>query len=139
MNVKVKDLMVASVITTHQHKSVGHAKDIMKKNGIHSLPIVNHERELEGIITVNDFTDEVSNETLISHIMTKKVYTIPMYSDNSIAARIMRNHHIHHLVVTNEKKIVGVLSTFDLLLLVEDHRYVAKNPPTLGKNKSKRV
>ena len=131
--------MVASVITTHQHQTIGHVKKIMKRNKVHSLPIINNEEELEGIVTVNDFTDKYSDEAPVSHIMTKKVLTVPLYSDVHIAARVMRNHHIHHLVVTHEKKIVGVLSSFDLLQLVEDHRFEMKNPPTPSKKKSKRV
>ena len=70
--------------------------------------------------------------------MTTKVYTIPSYSDVHIAARIMRNHHINHIIVSDEKKIVGVLSAYDLLKLVEDHRFVMKNEPTPSKKKSKR-
>ncbi len=65
--------------------------------------------------------------------MTKNVLTIPKYSSIHIAARIMRNHNIHHLVVTHEKKIVGVLSSFDLLALLEKHRFVSKNAPTASK------
>ena len=119
MNVKIEDLMVASVVTTHRHKSVGHIKGIMKRNKIHSMPIVNNEYELEGIVTTNDLTGDVSDETQVGLIMSKNVLTVPKYSDTHLAARIMRNHHIHHLVVTHEKKIVGVLSSFDLLKLVE--------------------
>ena len=47
----------------------------------------------------------------------------------------MRNHHIHHLVVTHEQKVVGMISAFDLLKLVESHRFVAKNPPTSSKRR----
>jgi signal-transduction protein with cAMP-binding, CBS, and nucleotidyltransferase domain len=50
----------------------------------------------------------------------------------------MRNHHIHHLVVTHENEIVGVLSSFDLLQLVEDHRFAIKNPPTSSKRGGKK-
>lgn len=136
MNVKVKDLMVSSVITSMKHKSVGHARDIMIRNNIKSLPIVNSEQEVEGIITSTDVMEEISPETPISHVMTKNVMTVPMYGDVHIAARVMRNHQINHLVVTDEKKIVGVLSAFDLLKLVEDHRFVMKNPPTPSRKKS---
>ncbi len=139
MNVKVKDLMVKSVITTMPHKSVGHAQSIMAKNRIKSLPIVNQEMEVKGIITSTDLLEDVSESTPISQVMTTKVYTIPLYSDLSIAARIMRNHRINHLVVTDERKIVGVLSAHDLLKLVEDHRFVMKNPPTPSKKKSQRM
>ena len=137
MNIKVEDIMISSVISTHRHQSIGHIKDIMKRNGIHSIPIVNSENEVEGIVTTNDLTDDISNDTQVGHIMTKKVLTIPKYSGPHVAARIMRNHHIHHLVVTHEKKIVGVLSSFDLLKLVEKHRFISKNSPSKSKKKGK--
>jgi len=137
MNVKVKDLMVQSVITSMKHKSVGHARDIMARNNIKSLPIVNAEMEVEGIITSTDILEETSPNTPISQVMTRKVLTVPLYGDVHIAARVMRNHHINHLVVTDEKKIVGVISAFDLLQLVEDHRFVMKNPTTPSRKKAK--
>ena len=52
--------------------------------------------------------EEISDDTLINHVMSKRVLTIPKYSGIHIAARIMRNHHIHHLVVTHKKELVGV-------------------------------
>jgi signal-transduction protein with cAMP-binding, CBS, and nucleotidyltransferase domain len=67
--------------------------------------------------------------------MTKPVHTIPQYDDVSTAARIMRNHRIHRVVVTHEQKVVGILSSFDLLKLVEGHRFVTKNAPTSSSRK----
>jgi CBS domain-containing protein len=136
MNIKVKDLMVKSVITTMPHKSFGHAQSIMAKNKIKSLPIVSTEMEVKGIITSTDVLKDISENTPLSHVMTTEVYTISPYEGVHIAARVMRNHHINHLVVSDEKKVVGVISAHDLLQLVEDHRYVMKNPPTPNKKKS---
>ena len=51
---------------------------------------------------------------------------------------MMRNHRIHHAVVTDETKVVGVLSSFGLLKLVEEHRWVPKNPPTPKKQRKNR-
>ena len=48
---------------------------------------------------------------------------------------MMRNHKIHRVVVTHEKQVVGILSAFDLLKLVEGHRFVAKTAPTSSKRK----
>jgi signal-transduction protein with cAMP-binding, CBS, and nucleotidyltransferase domain len=50
----------------------------------------------------------------------------------------MRNHRIHRVVVTHEQKVVGIISAFDLLALVEDHRWVAKNPPSESKRRKSR-
>ena len=133
MNVKVEEVMITPVISTHKRKSVGHAKDIMHKNNVHSLPIVDAENKVVGIITINDIVDDISDDTTINHVMSKRVLTIPKYSGIHIAARIMRNHHIHHLVVTHEKELVGVISSLDLLQFVEEHRFVSKNAPTESK------
>lgn len=133
MNVKVQDLMIENVITTVPHKSVGHVKNIMKTNKIKLVPVVNPENELEGIVSSADLLG-VNDQKPVSQVMVKDVVNIPAYSDISHAARSMRNRKIHHLVVTNEKKVVGIISSFDLLKLVEDKRFVAKNAPTTRKN-----
>jgi len=130
MNVKVHDLMVRSVITTTAHRSVGHAKDLMKKHGIHMLPVTNSDGEPTGVVSSTDLLDQKSDERPLGQIMTRKIYTIPEYDGAHIAARVMRNHRIHHLVVTHEGRVTGVLSSFDLLALVEDHRFQIRNAPT---------
>ena len=135
MNAKIEDLMVTPVITTRRHKSVGHVKQIMTRNGIKSVPVVDENHRLEGIVTAMDFLNGTSDSTPVSKVMTESVLTVPLYADVHLAARVMRNHKIHHVIVTHEQRVVGVLSTFDLLRLVEDHRFVMKNGPTPSKKK----
>lgn len=125
--------MIENVITTVPHKSVGHVKNIMKTNKIKLVPIVNPENELKGIVSSADLLG-VNDQKPVSQVMVKDVVNIPAYSDISHAARAMRNRKIHHLVVTDEQKVVGIISSFDLLKLVEDKRFVAKNAPTSRKN-----
>jgi CBS domain-containing protein len=135
MNVKVDELMSHSVVTTEPHKSIDHVRGMMEKNKVSAVPVVNSDGEVLGIVSSTDMVPELNGSSPVSQLMTEKVYTVPKYDDVSIAARVMRNHHIHRVVVTHEKKVVGVLSTFDLLKLVEDHRYVAKNAPTKSTRK----
>lgn len=138
VNATIEDLMVKSVVTTRLHKSVGHVKDIMKTNGIQSVPVVDEDNHVLGIVTASDMLDDLSDNTPVSQVMTTQVYSVPLYSDVHIAARVMRNHKIHHVVVTHEQQLVGILSAFDLLRLVEDHRFVMKNAPTPSKKSKKR-
>ncbi len=138
MNIKVKDLMVESVITTMPHNSVGQAQKIMADNNIRSIPVVDSELNLLGIVTATDMLKDISETTQLREVMTTKVYTIPAYSDVHKAARVMRKHGINHLIVSDEQKIVGVLSSHDLLRLVEDHRFVMKNGPTPSNKKGSR-
>ena len=135
MNTKVDELMSGSVVTTEPHQSIEHVRQILDRNHISSVPVVNSDGQPVGIVSATDLAHDLKAGSPISSVMTEKVYVVPKYEDVSIAARVMRNHNIHHLVVTHEKEVVGVLSAFDLLKLVEGHRYVAKNPPTRSSRK----
>ena len=135
MNVKVEDLMTRSVITAEPHQSIEHVRNMLEKNSISAVPVVDSDGHPVGIVSATDLVHDLKPGAPISQIMTEKVYTVPLYDDTSIAARIMRNHNIHRVVVTHEQKVVGVLSAFDLLKLVESQRYVAKNAPTPSKRK----
>lgn len=130
MNTKVAELMSETVVTTEPHQSIEHIRQLLERNKITSVPVVDSDGKPVGIVSVTDLAHDLKAGSPISSIMTEKVYVVPKYEDVSIAARVMRNHKIHHVVVTHEKKVDGILSAFDLLKLVEDHRYIEKNPPT---------
>jgi CBS domain-containing protein len=140
MNAKVQDLMTAAVVTTEPHRTIDHVRRMMKRNQIGAIPIVDSEGRPSGIVSATDLVRELNGNSPISTIMSEGVYTIPEYDEVSTAARVMRSHRVHHLVVTREKQVVGVVSAFDLLKLVEDHRFVAKPAPTRSTRKgSKRA
>jgi CBS domain-containing protein len=130
MNVKVSELMSESVVTTQPHKTVEHVRGLLERNELSAVPVIDSSERPVGIVSATDLLPDLRPNSPISSIMTEKVYTVPQYDDVSTAARVMRNHKIHRVVVTHEQRVVGVLSSFDLLKLVEDHRFVAKNPPS---------
>jgi len=107
----------------------------MERNKIGAIPVVGSDGQPVGIVSASDLVGDVKDGAPVSTMMTEKVYTVPKYEDVSTAARVMRNRGIHRVVVTHEQKVVGVLSSFDLLKLVEGRRFVAKNPPTESKRK----
>lgn len=135
MNIKVHELMTEAVVTTESHCTVEHVRCIMERNKIGAIPVVDNEGRPIGIVSATDLVSDLNLRSPISKIMTKKVYSVPKYDDVSTAARLMRNHKIHRVVVTDEQKVVGVLSAFDLLKLVEGHRFIAKNAPTISTRK----
>jgi len=140
MNVKVHELMAESVVTTEPHVSVEHVRGILERNKIGAIPVVDTDGQPVGIVSATDLAADLKPASPIKAIMTEKVYSVPKYDDVSTAARVMRNHKIHRVVVTHEKQVVGILSAFDLLKLVEGHRFVAKNAPTSSARKgSKRA
>lgn len=138
MNVKVQELMTASVVTAQPHMSVEHLRGMLERNKIGAIPVVDSESRPVGILSTSDLVGHLKPGSPVSSVMTEKVYTVAQYDDVSTAARVMRNHRIHRVVVTHEQRVVGVLSAFDLLKLVEEHRFVVKNSPTVSKRKGTR-
>ena len=130
MTVKIVDLMAKRVISATPHQTVAHVRGLMERNRVHALPVVGPEMEPVGIVSTADLSRRLKDETPVSWIMSREVKTIPAYNNASAAARAMRKGRIHHLVVTHEKRVIGMLSSFDLLKLVEDRRFVAKNAST---------
>jgi CBS domain-containing protein len=138
MNVKVDELMTAQVVTTEPHATVEHVRGILERNRIGAIPVIDGDGTPIGIVSLTDLLPTIAPGSPVSRIMTEKVYTVPRYDDVSTAARVMRNHKIHRVVVTHEQKVVGMLSAFDLLRLVEEHRYIEKNPPTESTRKGQK-
>jgi CBS domain-containing protein len=137
MNVKVNELMSGSVVTTQPHKTIEHVRALLERNKLSAVPVVDSDEQPLGIVSATDLLPDLKPSAPVRSIMTEKVYSVPQYDDVSTAARVMRNHKIHRVVVTHEQRVVGVLSSFDLLKLVEDHRFVAKNPPTESKRRAR--
>jgi len=139
MNVKIADLMAKRVITAQPHHSVDHIRGLLDRNRIHAVPIVGPDGEPSGIVTTADLVPKLKGETPVKRIMSDRVYCLPAYNDVSTAARLMRKHKIHHVIVTHEKKVVGILSSLDLLKLLEDRRFVVKNAPSHQKKEGRLV
>ena len=129
MNIKIHDLMQSPVHTMQRHNTVADARSLVQERSVSSIPITGSDNELLGIVSTTDLVGDVKDGTPLSKIMTERVYSVPQYNDVHVAARVMRKHGIHHVVVTHEKKVVGIISSFDLLQLVEDRRFTMKNPP----------
>lgn len=126
------------MLTAKPDETVGMVRKRILKKKVHCLPVVDAEEHPLGIVTSSDLVESVDDETLVSEIMTEKIYSVPRYDDVHIAARIMRNHKIHHVVVTHEQKVSGIISSFDLLELVEEHRFMMKNPPPESRRRAAR-
>lgn len=139
VSVKVADVMQGSVVTTVPHKSLAHVRDIMAQNNISSVPVVDSDNHPVGIVTTSDLAKGHGEGTPVGQIVGDHVYQVPAYNPVHVAARIMRNHHIHHVLVTHEREVVGIVSSFDLLKLVEDRQFVMKNRATPSRKGNKRA
>lgn len=64
---------------------------------------------------------ELEDELEVREIMTPEVHAVPEQMPIPEVAELMIRSHVHRLLVTREDKVVGILSTSDLLgLLVRE-------------------
>lgn len=117
---KVNDLIDRKMITADPFETKSEIEKLMDSCEVHALPVLSEDGSPIGLITSSDLQSDLPGETPASDLMSDRVYTVDVWEDAAEAARMMRDFHVHHLVATDNDEASGVLSSFDLLTLVED-------------------
>lgn len=117
----VDDVMTHEVRTVRSSEVVGPIRDLMLEGSIHAVPVLDDAGALAGIVTSSDLVEEWQPEQGVTTVMSPEVHTVRRTATVADAAHLMLEHRIHHLVVTDEAGVVGIVSSFDLLrALVRD-------------------
>ncbi len=93
---------------------------MMDEKGVGALLVVGEEG-LVGVISERDYARKVflrgrsSKETLVSEIMSSPVITVTPDSRVDECLRLMLDHHVRHLPVMEQGKLIGVVSIGDLV------------------------
>ncbi len=116
---RVEELMTAVVVTASASQTAKQVRDSMIRNGISSLPVVDAAGILEGIITSRDILGASDLEAPITGLLSPAVFTVTPGEDAWYVAETMIANHLHHVVVTEDQKVVGIVSSYDLLPLVK--------------------
>lgn len=127
MSIRVGELMAPVVFVAGPEDPVSHVRDLMQKRGIHAVPVLDAEGRPVGIVTAGDLVERLPDRTPVSRVMRRELHSVGREDPASVAARIMRAHGLHHLLVTEQEEILGILSSFDLLRVVEEHRFVRRD------------
>jgi CBS domain-containing protein len=118
--VKVGDLAARDIVSVAPGESVRHAARVMAGHEVGSSLVFAGE-QLAGILTERDVLRAVAAEadldtTPAEKIMTSDVVTVGPDWEGYEAAAEMADRRIRHLVVSENDRVVGVLSVRDLLL-----------------------
>lgn len=129
MRIQVKDFMSTPVTTAEGENSVSEIRALMKEKKINAIPIISYSKDaphfemtIQGIITATDLSKAVDDSALVNDIMTSsKVRVVHIDSSAQSAAKMMLRYNVHHIVVMDEGKIEGMLSSLDFVKLVAKH------------------
>ncbi|WP_298488592.1 CBS domain-containing protein [uncultured Maribacter sp.] len=126
----ISEIMTKEVITLNTVDSLDKAEHLFKKHHIRHIPIVNGE-EVKGILSYTDllrisFADSVdedddSVETVVynmftlEQVMAKNLVSVTSKTTIREVAQLLSKKEFHAIPVIDDKKLVGIISTTDLL------------------------
>jgi len=115
----VSDIMKKDVISIDEAKTIKDAANMMNEARIGSIIITKDDTPI-GILTERDFVTKIAAKeiplsTPLSEVMTKPLLVIKPNQTVWEAAEIMKNMEIHRVAVQEGNKIIGMVSTTDLV------------------------
>ena len=115
--------------TISPEDSVFDAIKKMSDKAIGALPVVLNEK-LVGMISERDYARKVilenrsSKETQVKEIMTARVFHIIPNQKVDECMAIMTEHHIRHLPVVDDEKLIGIISVGDVVKhIISDQKF----------------
>lgn len=113
---KVKNIMTRNLVTCESDSSIHQIAQKMKEFDIGFMIVTNKDR-IEGVITDRDIVIEmISNyDHKIKDYIHKNVQTINQDKSIDETLELMSDKKIKRLLVTDNKRVVGVVSIADIL------------------------
>ena len=127
----IRNVMSTDLITVKKDATFMQMKDIFNDNNFHHLLVVDDDKTLLGIVSVEDLwkvayrlsfitTGKVYSEKSYAHylaeaIMTKNPITIAPDDTLGLAAGLFRTNRFRALPVVDGTELVGIVTPYDLV------------------------
>jgi len=131
----ISELMNTDLITVHPEETMLKVKEVFDQHEFHHLPIVEENGKIVGMLSRMDYNRVLSSHMLfnreknesynrqnlqslqVKDIMNKNVVCVKATEGLNKAVSLFRENQFHALpVVDEDRKIIGIITTFDLLI-----------------------
>ena len=132
----LKDVITSKptkMVTCKTDCKLADAVTIMDGNSVGSILVMDEAGQLAGIFTERDimhcFAKKISfNDAVMGSVMSSKPITLDGSIDIGVAVHLMSEKKIRHLPVTEDEKIIGMISYRDLVsYLLPEVIYMAED------------
>ena len=137
MNEEVRRIMTTDHLTVRPDQSVQEVTNLMLKNKLQQIPVVNEKNQLVGLVTSYDLwrntkQGDLSFEQKVSEVMTSQVLSITPKDKVGTAAQLFADKRFKTLPVVNLRgELKGIVTAFDVIR----QAYLAEYPdPILYKD-----
>ncbi|MHC1591571.1 MAG: IMP dehydrogenase [Candidatus Helarchaeales archaeon] len=113
---RAESFIITDVITISQDETVAKALQVMNEKNINGLPVVENDR-LIGIVTGRDVRFARDTEKLlVKDVMTRDLITASKDISIDEAIKLLHEHRIEKLPVTDNGQLIGLITVKDLML-----------------------
>ncbi|MCL2343405.1 MAG: CBS domain-containing protein [Firmicutes bacterium] len=141
---KVCDIMSDRVISVEQSEPVSAAARLLKRHNIGSLPVVDGQGHLRGILTDRDIVlrcvaaDGDPKDTAVSDVMSRGIVTTGPFDAVDECVRLMSEDQVRRLPVTDQGRLVGIVALCDLARSMDCEMEAAEALTEISSNMKKK-
>ncbi|QLH03312.1 signal transduction protein [Nitrosopumilus cobalaminigenes] len=121
----VKQIMSNSIVSVDSSVTATNAAKMMEDTGVGAVVVLENNLPV-GIVTDRDFAIKITAhsypiDTPVRRIMSSPLISIDSNSDLWIASDLMSSRNVRKLPVIDDDKVVGILTSSDLVKHIADH------------------
>lgn len=128
---KVEEVMNEDVILMQENEQVGHARNLMLKNGISRIMVVDDEGTPVGMVTEKDLTHKMRGDgpkwkrrpidkISIRRVMSEGILTTRPQDELQGVVELMLKNNVSSIPVVDENILIGIVSKTDLIKFYKD-------------------
>jgi CBS domain-containing protein len=119
-----RDVMQSDILTVTPETPVLDIHRMFVQEEIHGAPVVDDDGVVCGVVSTLDllrivrdeFEPSVGDDDLTARdAMSRELVSVPSTATVAEIAKVMRSQRIHRVLVIDNKELLGVITTFDLL------------------------
>ncbi|MDH3764499.1 MAG: CBS domain-containing protein [Nitrosopumilus sp.] len=121
----VKQIMHNSVVSVNSSVTAADAARMMEDTGVGAIVVLENNMPV-GIITDRDFAIKITAhsypiDTPVRRIMSSPLISIDPNSDLWVASDLMSTRNVRKLPVIDDDKVIGIITSSDLVKHIADH------------------
>ena len=117
----IKNIIERECIKASVDQTIAEVANILAKNSIGALPILDKNGDICGIVSERDIVKNLGNPGVnittdkIAKIMTKSIISAPITVSSSELMEIMTVNKIRHVIIMNKDALQGIVSIGDVV------------------------
>jgi len=127
---KVKNIMKTNVIYVTKDTPINKAIELLRKNNITGMPVVNEDKTLAGIISEKDVVKllytPINQNNKVENYMTKKVIAFDHEASIISIADCFIKNNFRRVPILANGKVVGIISRKDVISYILEMQQIGE-------------